>query len=239
MYDFHGGCDLVLLENPDFRNGLGMTVHIRTKIETWWSFVEAAVLKIGEETLEIRQDQFHINGQLTEVGASVVTHFSGLVFHYLKVGNNVEAHIYLGNGEKIRMQTWNGFVKVEVGKESSQQYKGSHGLLGRFPDGKRVARDGETFIEDINTFGQEWQVQVGEPKLFHSYDDAWVVPAGQKCAMPDSSPAKLKLRQRRLASGLDMASAEEACAHLEDAKDRQACVYDVVATQDIAMAGAW
>ena len=239
MYDFHGGCDLVLVENPDFMNGLGLTVHIRTKIETWWSYVESAVLKIGEETMEIHQDQFYINGQLTPVGEPVITRFNGLVFKYEKVGDNTEAHILIGNGEKILMKTYKGFVKVQVAKEGSEQYKGSHGLLGRFPDGKRVARDGETFLEDVNAFGQEWQVQVGEPKLFQSYDDAWVVPAGQKCAMPDSSAAKLQLRQRRLASGLDTASAEKACAHLEDAKDRQACVYDVIATQDMDMAGAW
>ena len=82
MYDFHGGCDLVLLENPEFMNGLGMTVHIRTKIETWWSYVESAVLKIGEETMEIQQDQFHVNGQPVELGEDwIVGHFSGLEGH--------------------------------------------------------------------------------------------------------------------------------------------------------------
>jgi hypothetical protein len=29
-----GACDLVLLHNPDFANGLGMDLHIRTKIDT-------------------------------------------------------------------------------------------------------------------------------------------------------------------------------------------------------------
>ena len=57
--------------------------------------------------------------------------------------------------------------------------------------------------------------------------------------MPDSSPAKQQLRQRRLADGMETESAEAACAHLEDAQDRQACVYDVIATQDVSMAGAW
>lgn len=35
-YDFHGGCDLVLLQDPDFANGLGLNIHIRTKIKTWY-----------------------------------------------------------------------------------------------------------------------------------------------------------------------------------------------------------
>ena len=243
MYDFHGGCDLVLLENPDFADGLGMTVHIRTKIETWWSYVEAAVLKIGEETLEIQQDQFHINGQAVDMTTvtdkPILTKFAGFNFRYMRIGENIEAHVYIDGLEKILLKTFKGFVKVQLAKEGSEQYRGSHGLLGRFPDGKRVARDGETFIEDVNEFGQEWQVQVGEPKLFHTYDDAWVVPAGQKCAMPDSSASKQMLRQRRLAGGLEMEAAEKACAHLESADDRKACVYDVLATQDVDMAGAW
>ena len=241
MYDFHGGCDLVLLDNPEFMNGLGMTVHIRTKIETWWSYVESAVLKIGEETMEIQQDQFHLNGQPVKLEENwVVGHFSGLVTRYGKVeGGNTEAHIQIGDGEKILMKTYKGFVKVSIAKEGSEKYKGSHGLLGRFPDGKRVARDGVTFIEDVNAFGQEWQVTVDEPKLFHSYDDAWVVPAGQKCAMPDSSPAKQQLRQRRLANGMETETAEAACAHLEDEFSRKGCVYDILATQDMDMVGAY
>ena len=30
-FDFHGGCDLVLLQNPSFSNGLGLNVHVRTR----------------------------------------------------------------------------------------------------------------------------------------------------------------------------------------------------------------
>ena len=56
QYDFHGECDLVLLHNPDFMNGLGMDIHIRTKIESFWSSVESAVIKIGDHTMEIRAD---------------------------------------------------------------------------------------------------------------------------------------------------------------------------------------
>jgi len=53
MYDFHGGCDLVLLDNPDFMDGLGMKVHVRTKIETWWSFVESAAIQIADQVIEV------------------------------------------------------------------------------------------------------------------------------------------------------------------------------------------
>merc|ERR1711865_1069187 len=44
QYDFHGACDLVLVQNPSFRDGLGLTVHLRTKFTKLWSFIESAVL---------------------------------------------------------------------------------------------------------------------------------------------------------------------------------------------------
>ncbi|CAB9526735.1 expressed unknown protein [Seminavis robusta] len=52
-YDFHGACDLVFLDNPDYNNGQGMKIHIRTKIVKWWSYVEQVVVQIGNDTLEV------------------------------------------------------------------------------------------------------------------------------------------------------------------------------------------
>ena len=246
MYDFHGGCDLVLLDNPDFLDGLGMLIHIRTKIETWWSYVESAAIRIGDETLVVRggnKDEWLLtNG---EANAAVeeekwyLSKFAGLTLRYKQSRAGREVHIYMPNGEKVMIKSFHDFVKVELKADGSEYFQGSHGLLGRFPDGKRVARDGETFIEDVNAFGQEWQVLVEEPKLFGNYDDKWVVPAGQKCAMPSETLEKKQLRQRRLASGIPMEDAEKACAHLADASDHKACVFDVIATQDTNMAAVW
>jgi hypothetical protein len=52
-YDFHGACDIVMLSHPEFDNNKGMDVHIRSKIRFCWSYVESAILKIGNDTLEI------------------------------------------------------------------------------------------------------------------------------------------------------------------------------------------
>jgi len=247
MYDFHGGCDLVLLDNPAFHNGLGMRVHIRTKIKTWWSYVESAVIQIGDETVEITGGQnvnqwLHINGVANgplEEKEWNIGSVGNYVLRFKQKGKEREAHIHLGNGEKLVMKTYYGFVKVEIKAEGSTHYTGSLGLLGRFPDGKRVGRDGETLIKEVNTFGQEWQVKPEEPKLFHSYEGDWIVPAGQKCAMPVDTVEKTKLRRRRLANGIPIQQAEKACSHLESADDRKACVFDVVSTQSIDMASVW
>lgn len=212
--------------------------------------MESAAIKIGEETLEITgQDQkewIWLNGAANEElvnGQFVKSKLAGNLVRYQEnyetgKSHRHEAHIHLGNGEKILFKTFEGFLKVEFIGESEKTLGGSMGILGTYPEGKRVGRDGESIIEDVNVYGQEWQVTAEEPKLFHSYDAAWVVPAGQQCAMPSQSTKKQALRRRRLAEGMPTKAAEKACAHLSG-DDFKACVYDVLATQDTNMAGAW
>ena len=168
--------------------------------------------------------------------------FGGLVLRFRQDGCRKEAKIYLQNSGKeiLSLSTYYDFVKVDLNTQgSADHYKGSNGLLGRFPDGKRVARDGKTFIEDVNAYGEEWQVTPSEPKLFHSYDEDWVIPAGQTCAMPVMTETQTNLRKRRLANGIPMEDAKEACAHLESADEIKACIFDVIATQDTNMASVW
>jgi hypothetical protein len=105
----------------------------------------------------------------------------------------------------------------------------------------RVDRDGTTFIEDVNAFGQEWQVlEEEEEKLFHNYDET-IVKAPAKCILlPTITAQSTILRQRRLsASDLTVDKAEAACAHVNGEGERKACVYNGFAIQDINMAGAW
>ncbi|CAB9522562.1 expressed unknown protein [Seminavis robusta] len=52
-YEFHGGCDLLLLNNPDFNNGQGMHIYARTKIVRWWSYIDQVVVKIGDDVFEV------------------------------------------------------------------------------------------------------------------------------------------------------------------------------------------
>ena len=70
-YPFHGQCDLVLMHTPDFENGLGLDLHIRTTIQQFFSFIENAALRIGENILEIHSggvsrgpSQVWMNGEL-------------------------------------------------------------------------------------------------------------------------------------------------------------------------------
>lgn len=77
------------------------------------------------------------------------------------------------------------------------------------------------------------QVLTSEPMLFHSVEGA--VQAPQECAMPTDSI--MKSRKRRLGeSKISTEAAKQACAL---AYDQDACVFDVLATQNKDMAGAY
>lgn len=47
-YDFHGECDLVFLSTPEFENGTGLDIHLRTKARYEYSYIEAVAIRIGE-----------------------------------------------------------------------------------------------------------------------------------------------------------------------------------------------
>jgi len=240
-FEYHGACDLVLVHNPDFANGLGMDIHIRNKRVKRWSYIDAAVLRIGDETFEIKggvnTNEFWVNGVLgnsaLENGLLPET-IAGyaITFDWLKgiTGNRRRFAIDLGNGEQVVFKTFQYFIRVNIIAVKEENFKSSVGLMGTYPEGKKVARDMTTILEDYNQFGQEWQVLPGEPMLFHTVEGA---QAPEMCEMP------IMATSRRLAeSSITMAEAEIACSRVDE-DDRDACIFDVLATEDKDMAGAY
>jgi hypothetical protein len=62
-FDFHGECDLVLLHCPAFESGLGLDVHIRTKIRHDMSYISSVALRISSDVLEVEsQGVYYLNG---------------------------------------------------------------------------------------------------------------------------------------------------------------------------------
>jgi len=52
--DFHGHCDLVLLEASHFANGKGLSVHIRSSpFKKIFSYISDVVIRIGNDILEV------------------------------------------------------------------------------------------------------------------------------------------------------------------------------------------
>ncbi|KAL3923507.1 MAG: hypothetical protein SGILL_001621 [Bacillariaceae sp.] len=227
-FDFHGECDLVLVSNPEFADGLGMHVHGRTKIHHDWSAFESTAIKIGDDIFEVKGKTHWMNG----VENAELPVFLGdfKVDQPTSSDHGSRYVVHLGDGERIFIKTYDEFLWVGVEGPRSADFAHTHGLLGVF-GGAKLARDGKTVMSDTNTFGQEWQVHGDtDPQLFHTLQGPqWP----NKCVMP-AQPKP----EGRVARHLRMTVAKEACAHVAK-KKYDDCVADVVATNDVTLAQAY
>jgi hypothetical protein len=70
-----GECDLVLLHSSEFGSGLGLNVHIQTKIPRDMLYISGAPVRIGAYILEVAsQGICYLNG---EAGAELLDELSG------------------------------------------------------------------------------------------------------------------------------------------------------------------
>jgi hypothetical protein len=230
-FDYHGECDLVLLHTSAFESGLGLDVHIRTKVRHHMSYISSAAIRIGKDLLEVEsQGVYWLNGVLN---ADLPDEFSGFAFSHTQPTDKQHVfEVYLGGRERIKVKTYKDFVSVLVEQGQSKHFGDSTGLMGDFRMGHMIARDGKTVIDDVNAFGQEWQVLDTEPSLFHTVR----LPQHpqQVCTLPPPLQAS-RLRRRLLESSpIAELTAEKACEHWGEGKDD--CVFDVLTTGDLEMA---
>eukprot|EP00980_Cylindrotheca_fusiformis_P020867 scaffold7869_cov138-Cylindrotheca_fusiformis.AAC.3 len=138
-------------------------------------------------------------------------------------------------GQKIILETLKEFVRVDFQNASEEAFGNVVGLLGDFKSGDLLARDGQTSLNDFIAFGNEWQLLPAEDMLFH---DTSTPQFPQECILPENPRGE---RRRRLEeSSITVEEAETSCAKaLSDAADIKDCVYDVLATQDFDMVGAF
>jgi hypothetical protein len=237
-FSYHGECDLVLIKNDHFSDGLGILVHARTKIEKTWSYVQHAAVKIGNDVLEIEgkgqvwdksADAAHsINGEVNaELPFQLAMKYPVTRLKEVHCDTNgatcIEAVVYkidLGDGDNILItQKW-GVLKVGVTVRDVDKFHDTVGLMGHFNKPGFLARDGISKITDFNQFGQEWQVLQSEPMIFN---ERRAPQHPEQCTLPTATT------KRRL--GEDAAlhqMALEACAGVEEVS-REFCIFDVTA----------
>lgn len=235
QYDYHGECDLVLVDHPSFDNGLGLRVHIRTTRVHYFSFIEKVALQIGDDVLELDNgvESFLINGVKAE--EKHVDHKTMLNKFFVRRDKKALS-VRLDNQGKAKIDFHtrkNGFPAVIVDGGHTDIFKGSLGLLGDWSTGHKLARDGNTEFAGINgpeddatAFALEWQVRDDEPNLFA---ETRIPQFPTKC-FPAASRPKGKLGESLLRK-----EAEEACAHWRH-EDQEDCVFDVMATRDTFVA---
>jgi len=254
-FDYHGACDLVLVNNAEFDNGKGLDLHVRTEQlmpEGAYSFVSDAALRIGNDVLEVGKDGSHyFNGEKNAVFPITVGGFPAtrsVRENCIQNAENGETplgcsamltyDIAVGEDEHIQMKVAKGMIHVEV-KGRPSKFEGSVGVMGTYPHPGhgRVARDGHTVMQDVNEFGQEWQVRSGvDGKLFQN-DRFPQFP--QQCT-PASEAHASNQRKLRAGSAEERALSERAhavCDHLlGNSSMHKNCIFDVMATGDAEMA---
>jgi len=242
-YDFHGVCDLVLLKNAFFDEGLGMDIHLRSKrMNQKFSYVDSASIRIGEDILEVKggkQEEnrgFWINS-VQGTGNEEMMKLSGKYSVRMEELSKKSRQFTINLGgkdkeTKIVIKTWNAMVRVSFENATSEHFGASLGMMGAFLTGERVARDGVTSIDDVNSFGREWQVLPSESKLFHGVDDVPQSPT--HCEIPSSADMRRRLGE----INMPMKEAEVACARV-DPSDFDLCVFDVMASNNKDFAGAY
>ena len=230
-FSFHGACDLVLLHSEEFSDGLGMDIHIRTKHIRQFSYITSAAIRIGDEVLEVtgRNKLYYLNGI---ANAELPNTISGFKITHKDVGDKQQTFLIHLNKQMLVVKTWKEFVSVKIEHAKHHDFGSSVGLMGSFGTGMHLARDGKTVIHDIDEFGREWQVLSSEPKLFQTIQ---MPQHPQECAMPPQSTVD---RRRLGEATITEEAAAKACGHVSP-EDFDFCVYDVLATSDISMAGAY
>jgi hypothetical protein len=226
-YNYHGACDLVLMHSDMFGSGFGMDIHIRTNRRGQFSYITAAALRIGDEVLEVTGQ----DGGTHILNVALPAKIAGHKITYNRHSDVQQTFlVHLHNKQTVVIKTWRDLVSVSIEHGRAEDFGDAVGLMGHFASGQLRGRDGHV-MEDVNAFGQQWQVRENEPKLFQTLQSP---QHPQECVMP---PAKVEKR-RRLGEGITEAVAKAACAHV-DADDFDFCVYDVMATNDLTMVGAY
>merc|ERR1712176_1687747 len=223
-------------------------IHIRSTRTRQWSYISRAVVKIGSETFELstsrdRNDvtiEYFINGisgkndnLLEEDIVKLPNTISGFEIQYRSVNSQQKEYkIDLGDGEILSLLVWKHMIRIDLQGCKAKNFASSVGLMGTFANSHMVGRDNSTIIEDLNDFGQEWQVRPDEPMLFQKVEGP---QAPTKCEIP----SKTQLRRRLSESEVTTEEAELACATITDKDDFDLCVFDVIATGDIDGVGVY
>lgn len=248
-YEHHGQCDLVMMKDEFFAEGLGLHVHIRTKIVGYWSYIQSVAIQLGDDTLEIEgsadadsdgEAHYWVNYKYQEdLAAASFSEFPVTQKQDLSSPFKRSFTIDFDSkyqGQNITVETYKEFVRVRF-NGNEDLYGNTAGILGDYKTGKTYSRDGVSEVHDLVELGDEWQVLPYEPRLFHEKSH----PQFPELCLKPEGPSSGDHKRRLTESDISIEGAEAACgaASLTDPLAVKECAYDILATQDLDMVGAF
>lgn len=232
-----------MTQDHSFAYGRGLDIQIRTKLVRYWSYIKKAAVRIGNDILEVEGNAdpeendtrywFNLEhkGEATTIGGFPLSIRNDKVsksYFEIDLSSNYP-------GQKIIISTFREFVRVDFQGASAEAFGNTIGMLGDFQTGDLLARDGVTRMDDFVALGNEWQVLPADYMLFHDKSDPQFP---KRCIQPEDPQGQ---RHRRLGeSNISEEAAEAVCSKaLSNALAIKDCVYDILATQDLDMVGAF
>mmetsp|Transcript_54403 Transcript_54403/g.115554 ORF Transcript_54403/g.115554 Transcript_54403/m.115554 type:complete len:606 (-) Transcript_54403:100-1917(-) len=228
-YDFHGGCDMIAIDNPMLR------VHIRTRPRGSYSTITqvAIEVKAAGEVLWLG-----ISGAENTIGNSGAGPAS-----YAVSGNRHT--VSLGDGDKITLyQDSYGLTMVAEGCPSSPFFGGSKGMCGSWDGGGASLKDGTpmdlsgsraTKTALAAGLAQSWKIETPAGSLLKNPSD--VCDPSASCGRLGDPIRCSAVRSRRL---MAHPGCTRTCAEIHIKHVRDHCDFDVRATNDPTWAcAAW
>lgn len=150
-FDYHGECDLQLIESKNFGNGLGLDVQVRATQRSWYSFIETAAVRIGNDILEVGAHGVHYLNGVVSIDFSDAQNPPTLAGYPIKHdkyrrgkgGKENVYEIYLNNSEYITIRSYRDFLYVGLAPGEYLDLKDAVGLMGDWAIGSLYARNGK------------------------------------------------------------------------------------------------
>ena len=233
-FDFHGECDLVLLHSNHVNGDVPLDLHLRTKIQGHYSYIESAALKVGETVFQLDADKYFVNGVEYTDDSSLPMFLDEFVIEAVQREATYKVYtVVLTDLSTIKFKVIKNFISVAVSGHEDD-FADSVGLLGDYSTGNPLGRDDRP-LTDFVKFGMEWQVLAEEPKIFQT-NRSPQLPAA-KCILPSDAATASRRHLLRSKADTELAvSAQSACVRKED---YESCLEDVLTTGDLSLAEAW
>lgn len=220
-----------------FLEGAGLDFHARTTIQDYFSYIEAAAVRVGETVMEFNNDHFVVNGNMyspTDLPMIIESDVKLLIVNYVEENkptkNRQSYQIHMGGSSSIILKFYKQYMTYKILGEA-RDFADSVGLLGDYETGAMISRDGSA-MENFEEFAFEWQVNaMVDPKLFMEAREPQL--PYEKCRMPTAPRPARRLR----ASNNNLL--EQAAAACVGASSVDLCVDDVVMTGDLDFAHTW